>query len=156
MAGGAERTQMLFGAGRIVVASGGEACCRYALIHPRPAIAPVMNMKPVLSGRQPGELRFDHQAPLSAKVTVPKGPPIPAVLIELTVAAAVAAAAVHAPTKRKLATKKLRITMSLKRNWMLESALHVSSTVIRSLTWFAKFFSTKPRVKRPCPGTDAD
>jgi hypothetical protein len=33
-----------------------------ALIHPGPAVALVMNMKPVLSGRQPGELGSDHQA----------------------------------------------------------------------------------------------
>ena len=53
MAGGAERSQMLFGVGRIVVPAGGEACGRFALIHPGPAVALIMNMKPVLSRRQP-------------------------------------------------------------------------------------------------------
>src|SRR5260370_11370346 len=62
MAGGAERAQMLFGGGGIVVAAGGEACGRFALIHRRPAVALVMNMKPVLPGRQAGELGRDHQA----------------------------------------------------------------------------------------------
>ena len=62
MAGGAERSQMLFGVGRIVVPAGGEACGRFALIHPGPAVALVMNMKSVPSGRQPGELGRDDQA----------------------------------------------------------------------------------------------
>jgi hypothetical protein len=52
MAGGAERSQMLFGVARIVVAAGGKACRPFALIHPGPALALVMNMKPVPSGRQ--------------------------------------------------------------------------------------------------------
>src|ERR1700739_3807696 len=62
MAGGAERPQMLFGVGRVVVAARGKACGRFALIQPRPAVALFMNMKPVLSGWQPRELRRDHQA----------------------------------------------------------------------------------------------
>jgi hypothetical protein len=40
------------------------------------------------------------------KVTVPKGPPIPLALIELIVAVAVAAPALHVPTRRRPTTKK--------------------------------------------------
>jgi hypothetical protein len=32
------------------------------LIHAEPAVAFVVNMEPMLSGRQPGELWRDHQA----------------------------------------------------------------------------------------------
>ncbi len=72
MAGGAERPQMPFGVRRIVMASGGKACGRFALIHPRAAVALFMNMKPVLTRRQPGKPGRDRQAPGAVgKVTVP-------------------------------------------------------------------------------------
>jgi hypothetical protein len=120
MAGGAERAQILFGVGRIVVPAGGEACGRFALIHPGPAVALVMNMKPVLSRGQPRELRRDHQAIGAVrKGHCPNGLPTPAALIELIVAVAVAARPIRVPTKRKLATSKLRIVIELTRNCML-------------------------------------
>ena len=62
MTGGAERSQMLFGLSRIVVAAAGKARGRLSLIHAEPAVAFVVNMEPMLSGRQPGELWRDHQA----------------------------------------------------------------------------------------------
>jgi hypothetical protein len=48
MAGGAERPQMFFSVGRIVMATGSKARSRFALIHPRPAVTFFVNMKPVL------------------------------------------------------------------------------------------------------------
>jgi hypothetical protein len=56
---------------------------------------------------------------LSVKVTVPKDPPTPVALMELTVAVAAAAPAVRVPTKRKLAANKLRTAIDLRRNRML-------------------------------------
>ena len=98
------------------MAACGEACCRFALIHPA-AVALFMNMKPAFSGRQPGELGAITTPPaLSVKVTVPKDPPTPVALMELIVAVAVAAPAIRVPTKRKLATSKLRIVIELTRN----------------------------------------
>ncbi len=74
MAGSAERSQMLFGEGRIVVAAGAEACGRFPLIHPKPAVALVMKMKPVIFGR-PNPESFGvitRPSALSVKVTVPR------------------------------------------------------------------------------------
>jgi hypothetical protein len=62
MTGGAERSQMLIGVSGIVVAAGGKARGRLSLIHAGPAVVLVVNMEPMLSGRQPGELWRDHQA----------------------------------------------------------------------------------------------
>jgi hypothetical protein len=115
MAGSAERSQMLFGVGRIVVAAGGEACGRFPLIHPKPAVALVMKMKPVLSGRpNPQSFRvITRPSALSVKVTDPKGPPIPLAQIELIVAVAVAAPALHVPTGRRPTTKNSASRLSL-------------------------------------------
>jgi len=105
---------MLFGVGRIIVAAGRETRSRFALIHPWPTVALVMNMKPVRSGLATGELGGDNQD-LGA---VPKGhrpqdPPTPVALIELR-PLALAAPAVRVPTKRKLAANKLRIAAHAK------------------------------------------
>ena len=62
MAGGAERPQMFLGVGRVVMATGGKARGRVALIHPRPAVAFFVNMEAVLSGRQPGNPWCDNHA----------------------------------------------------------------------------------------------
>ena len=62
MTDGAERSKMLFSVSRIVVAAGGKARGRLSLIHAGPAVVLVVNMEPMLSGRQPGELWRDHQA----------------------------------------------------------------------------------------------
>src|SRR5215472_17338367 len=53
---------MLFGVGGLVMAAGGKACGWFALVHAWIASAPLMNVKSMLAGRQPGELGRDYQA----------------------------------------------------------------------------------------------
>ena len=63
MTDGAERSKMLFSVSRIVSIAGGKASGRlFLFIHAGPAVVLVVNMEPMLSGRQPGELWRDHQA----------------------------------------------------------------------------------------------
>jgi hypothetical protein len=51
---------------------------------------------------------------VSIKITVPNDSPITVALMELIVAVAVAAPALRVPTKKTLATSKLRIAIDLK------------------------------------------
>ena len=117
MTGGAERSQMLIGVSGIVVAAGGKARGRLSLIHAGPAVVLVVNMEPMLSGRQPGEQQRDHQC-IRGCLPAPHHPQrrlTPVALIELIVAVSVAAPTVRVPTKRKLAKSKLRVVVDLKR-----------------------------------------